>query len=234
MSETPQNNIVRTPRFSDAHDRLPKSRSLRSGIATEPHEAETWASILFEPTDILEIRCLPSKRVAADLSPLKFTVGSHGANLRIGSLDPSIAAGIARQSILKRSMSKASRPFGCMVVRSATIERVRLNVYCSANPRNRIGGSKSEDVAVARSVFADLEHVSFEQAVEKIKKSGLPTPTMIVNSGHGIHLYWRLIEPITDLGEWKSFQKRMIQVLGSDSTIHDPPRDHAFARLRRI
>ena len=55
-----------------------------------------------------------------------------------------------------------------------------------------MGGSKSGDVAVARSIFADLEHVSFQQAVEQIEKAGLPTPTMTVNSGHGIHLYWRL------------------------------------------
>ena len=105
-----------------------------------------------------------------------------------------------------------------------TIEQVRLNVYCSANPRNRLGGTKSEDVALARSIFADLEHVSLEQAVERIEKSRLPKPTMTVNSGHGIHLYWRLVEPITDLAAWKTLQKRLIQLLGSDPAIHDPPR----------
>ena len=98
-------------------------------------------------------------------------------------------------SLERYNVLAASRPFGCMVVRSGRIETGRLNVYCSANPRNRRGGTKSEDVAVARSVFADLEHVSFEQAVEQIEKARLPKPTMTVNSGHGIHLYWRLLNP---------------------------------------
>ena len=47
---------------------------------------------------------------------------------------------------------------------------------------------------------------------------------MIVNSGHGIHLYWRLVEPMTDLEAWRTLQKRLIQLLGSDPSIHDPPR----------
>ena len=61
----------------------------KSGIAAEPHEAETWTSILFEPSDILEIRCLPPKEMAADLSPLKFT---WSRTARTCELDPWIRA----------------------------------------------------------------------------------------------------------------------------------------------
>mgnify|MGYP001254504727 CR=1 FL=1 len=56
------------------------------------------------------------------------------------------------------------------------------------------------------------------------KDAGLPTPTCIVNSGHGCHAYWRLTDPITDLRYWSESQKRLISLIDSDPVIHDPPR----------
>jgi hypothetical protein len=47
---------------------------------------------------------------------------------------------------------------------------------------------------------------------------------MIVVSGHGVHLYWRLLEPITNLGRWTAIQKRLIEMFGADKAIHDPAR----------
>ena len=68
-------NIVALDEFSNG---LPQGSS-------DDSDAERWASILFEPTDILEIRCLPSKEMAADLSPLKFT---WSRTARTCELDP--------------------------------------------------------------------------------------------------------------------------------------------------
>ena len=72
-------NIVALDEFSNG---LPQGSSDNS-------DAERWTSILFEPTDILEIRCLPSKEMAADLSPLKFM---WGRTARTCELDPWIRA----------------------------------------------------------------------------------------------------------------------------------------------
>ncbi|QDV36975.1 hypothetical protein ElP_49060 [Tautonia plasticadhaerens] len=99
-----------------------------------------------------------------------------------------------------------------------------LNIYCSANPRSRHGGSSRNDVRLARCLFSDLEHIGVEAAVESALGAGLPPPTMTVGSGHGVHLYWRLLEPIIDLSLWTVIQKLLIRALGSDPGIHDPAR----------
>ncbi len=97
------------------------------------------------------------------------------------------------------------------------------NVYIGANPR-RCNGGKAEDVALARCLLVDLDKVDPDTGLQRICGSGLPTPTCAVASGHGLHAYWRLVEPITDLKAWTASQKRLIALLGADPVIHDPPR----------
>lgn len=101
---------------------------------------------------------------------------------------------------------------------------IPLNIYASANPRMVTGCKNSDDVILARSLFVDIEKITVDQALAKVTAAGLPMPTMIVVSGHGVHLYWRLLVPITDLIRWTAIQKRLIQVFGSDPAIHDPAR----------
>ena len=211
-----QHNIVALGEFSNG---LPQCSSNNL-------EAERWTTTLFEPEDILEIRCFPAKQVAADQFPLKY---SWNPTFQRSGFYPWGRAGEIS------TWTDRLREFNSIGVITywrcddhywpiKTIDSLPLNVYCSANPRIRVGGTKCRDVALARSVFADLEDISAEQAARKIKKSRLPTPTMIVNSGHGIHLYWRLIEPITDHGKFTAIQKRLIQLFCSDPVIHDPAR----------
>ena len=97
------------------------------------------------------------------------------------------------------------------------------NVYIGANPRRR-KGSTSTDVACARCVFVDIDKSTPEAAMQRIADAGLPTPTCTVASGHGLHAYWRLAEPMTDLRAWTAAQKHLIRLLASDQSIHDPPR----------
>ena len=101
---------------------------------------------------------------------------------------------------------------------------ISLNIYASANPRIATGCSTSDDVMLARSLFVDLEKITVDEALAKVVVAKMPTPTMIVVSGHGVHLYWRLLQPITDLKRWTTIQKRLIQLFGSDPAIHDPAR----------
>jgi len=97
------------------------------------------------------------------------------------------------------------------------------NVFIGANPRRRRGGTTA-DVGVARCLFVDLDGVAPEAAMQKIADAGLPAPTCAVVSGHGVHAYWRLAEPMTDLRAWTSAQKHLIRLLDADKAIHDPPR----------
>jgi hypothetical protein len=99
-----------------------------------------------------------------------------------------------------------------------------LNIYCSANPRRKLGNSKGSNVLLARFLFADFDRTSIEEAEEGLNASKLPRPTLIVCSGHGVHCYWRLHQAMDDLRLWTAFQKRLIRLLGSDASIHDPPR----------
>ena len=98
------------------------------------------------------------------------------------------------------------------------------NVYAGANPRQREGGSKAEDVALARCIFSDWDKASVKEVRRRWESAGLPEPTLVIESGHGVHAYWRFREPITDLAAWSDLQRRLIAAVDSDKSIHDPPR----------
>ena len=102
------------------------------------------------------------------------------------------------------------------------------HVYFGANPRSRNGG-KAEDVALARCLFADFDHgCTLEQARLKWTDACIPEPTVIVSTGGGIHAWWRLQEPLTDLKVWTELQDALAVRLGSDRSVTDAPR---IARL---
>lgn len=105
------------------------------------------------------------------------------------------------------------------------------NIYAGANPRNVKGISGDDGVLIARCLFADFDDIlpgdgcgSSEFALMRIEEANLPNPTLVIFSGHGIHTYWRLSEPVEDLDRWKQLQERLIAVLGSDRSIKNPER----------
>jgi hypothetical protein len=99
------------------------------------------------------------------------------------------------------------------------------NIYIGANPRRHDQGKKDRDVAVARCLFVDIDNaVSIEDGRTRIDGAGLPKPTCTVSSGHGLHAYWRLVEPMEDLAAWSAAQQHLIAILNSDKVIHNPSR----------
>ncbi len=98
------------------------------------------------------------------------------------------------------------------------------NIYVGANPRQAVGGSTSESVALARCLFVDFDGISIEDAKWTIEGADLPVPTMYVESGHGVHAWWRLTTPLDNLSHWTAIQKQLIQAVKSDPAIHDPAR----------
>lgn len=104
-------------------------------------------------------------------------------------------------------------------------ENTREHVYFGAQPRKAVGGKKAEDVALARCLFVDFDGgASADDARARLASAGLPTPTLLVCSGHGVHAYWRLSEPINELAEYTAMQRALAAAVGSDPTVHDPPR----------
>jgi KaiC/GvpD/RAD55 family RecA-like ATPase len=104
-------------------------------------------------------------------------------------------------------------------------EQLRVHAYFGANPRKGKGQSQAEGVALARCLFADFDGgVILEGAYARIKAAGLPWPTAILESGGGVHAWWRLDEPMTDANAWHERMKAIASALGSDSSICDWPR----------
>lgn len=99
------------------------------------------------------------------------------------------------------------------------------NVYFSANPRSGSGRRKASDVPLARVLFADFDNgATVEKVLPPIRTAGLPAPAIVINSGGGVHAYWLLSEPITDMAAWTATMKGIIAATGSDKSVHDAPR----------
>lgn len=69
------------------------------------------------------------------------------------------------------------------------------NIFFGVNPRIDQGGTKCS-VGACRSVWVDLDNISPEAAGKRWQRINLP-PTVVVHSGHGIHAYWKLDDPIS-------------------------------------
>jgi KaiC/GvpD/RAD55 family RecA-like ATPase len=104
-------------------------------------------------------------------------------------------------------------------------ENQRVHAYFGANPRRAIGASQAEGVALARCLFADFDGgVVVEDALSRVKAAGYPMPTAILESGGGVHCWWRLEQPVDDAELWHLRMKAMSAALGSDQSICDWPR----------
>ncbi|QDV62008.1 DNA-primase RepB domain-containing protein [Crateriforma conspicua] len=95
------------------------------------------------------------------------------------------------------------------------------NIYFGVNPRDYRSGKK-DAVTQCHVLWADLDDCTSADA-EKRWRNHLPHPSIIVNSGHGVHLYWTLKEPVSvqkpELREHlEASLKALYQDLQSDST----------------
>lgn len=104
-------------------------------------------------------------------------------------------------------------------------ENQRVHAYFGANPRKAKNASQAEGVALARCVFADFDGgVVVEDALGRVRAAGFPMPTAIIESGGGVHCWWRLAEAMTDAAAWHDRMKAIAAALGSDQSICDWPR----------
>ncbi|HEY4313617.1 MAG TPA: hypothetical protein VGN12_29460 [Pirellulales bacterium] len=84
-------------------------------------------------------------------------------------------------------------------------EHERLNLFFGVCPR--VGNKGEYDLAwqirTVRALWTDIDHVTVEEAHSRLLKAGLPLPSISVNSGNGVHLYWLLDTPfqIDDAGD---------------------------------
>ena len=97
------------------------------------------------------------------------------------------------------------------------------NLYAGILPRQATGGTTDADVAIGRIVWADLDGVGPRAAWKLVEAKRLPAPSMVVNSGHGTHLFWALADasPATDVS---ALVGDLAGLLGSDASVRNPSR----------
>lgn len=193
-------------------------------VTDQPHR---WAEVLFDPEDIIEIRFVPARPAAQKMLPKRLrylkTAASYGLNLF------PFASGINAVVNTLNELNRGSVTWWGAEengIRSEPIgnKGIPCNIYAGVNPRFASRCTTNEDVICGRCLVADLDKTTLADALDRLKTAGLPQPSMIVLSGHGVHFYWRLTKPITNLAGWTAIQKRLIWLLGSDPAIHDPAR----------
>ena len=114
-------------------------------------------------------------------------------------------------------------------------ERDPQNVYVGANPRGARGQRKKADVPLARVVFADFDGgTTVAEALQRVRGADLPEPSIVIVSGGGVHVYWLLAEPISDMAAWTATMKGIIAALGSDKSIHNPDRIMRMPGTRNV
>ncbi len=68
-------------------------------------------------------------------------------------------------------------------------------------------------------MWADLDNCTVEDAKQRCHDAGLPEPSIVIVSGHGIHLYWLLSEPysIDDATDPAPVRKEYIEQINAKS-----------------
>ena len=129
-----------------------------------------------------------------------------------------------------RKFWRQARNLLSLVPELETLNKGGWNIYAGPNPRKGDGLSSDENVLVCRCLFADFDKIDAtdglspsEIILSRIEEKGLLAPTLVVFSGHGVHCYWRLPEPVTP-DKWRDLQVRLNGYLGSDPTIKNPER----------
>jgi hypothetical protein len=72
-------------------------------------------------------------------------------------------------------------------------ESNRRHIWVGVCPRDKKGSSAP---APGRVLWVDMDNIDVDTAKAAAQAAELPTPSMVVNSGHGVHFYWVLDKPI--------------------------------------
>ena len=67
-----------------------------------------------------------------------------------------------------------------------------IGIYAGVLPRTNHGGGTGKHTNGGRVLWADFDNLAPDAALERVRASGLPPPMLVVSSGHGAHVYWKL------------------------------------------
>lgn len=100
------------------------------------------------------------------------------------------------------------------------------NVYIGMFERKKKNNGKIENCTKTNVIYLDFDNTTLETIKYAIDMKGIPTPSMIVNSGHGYHVYWKLNKPAGH--EVKPLISELANKLQADSLAVD------IARILRV
>lgn len=100
--------------------------------------------------------------------------------------------------------------------------------YFGVCPRPAPGQDRAKHIRIVRVLWADIDCCTPEVSVTRCRVAGLPGPSIVVNSGHGVHLYWLLAEPFIVEDAFSALKVESVlrgiySVIGADHT-HDRSR----------
>jgi len=86
------------------------------------------------------------------------------------------------------------------------------------------GAVSDADIATCRVVYLDLDTGTRDEQIARIKSSGLPEPSVVIDTGgKSLHPYWLLSDPITP-EQWRVWATRAIPHCGADPQCKNPSR----------
>lgn len=109
-----------------------------------------------------------------------------------------------------------------LIVDAVTLDRQGWDVFRGVLPRQHEGG-KSKDVwPTATVLWCDIDAKDFEdgRALDAVLRFPVP-PSVIVDSGHGFHTYWRLREPV-DTSDAVDTNQAIAHWMGGDACFDAP------------
>lgn len=143
-------------------------------MKTQPRTArwqlERFLSALFLPDDLIELRFIESW---VSQGKKKSRVARRAKWMRYGDI-------VSRHDDL-----------------TAFAKRSRANVYFGVCPRPREGDTDDQTIDTVRCVWCDIDDVTREEAYSRWEAASIPQPSIVVNSGSGIHGYWFLQRDLT-------------------------------------
>ena len=85
-----------------------------------------------------------------------------------------------------------ARDLGSHLARMMAENSREANLYAGVLPRTKQGGGSAEHTDGGRVLWADFDGLAPDAALTGVRDSGLPPPMLVVDSGHGTHVYWKL------------------------------------------
>src|SRR5437868_895595 len=110
------------------------------------------------------------------------------------------------------------------------LDRQRYNIYFAVLPRDRRNNYKLSERFLLPCLWVDIDvgkgkaHKSIKHALRQLARFELK-PTIVIESGYGIHAYWCLEKPIVvDAKTAKSLLRSLATITGGDLQSAEPAR----------